>query len=157
MNANAPMLSERDVLIRKLIEKGNELTNASNIQSFVNELQAADEEYYYSLVSDGDILKTIFKHHYGKGSQDVFNKLLKEYKQRYPNNTVSGPISAPRGQFYDVVHSDDGHAYILIGTSLYKQGPSTNNRWRLVNLQGGGKRKTRKTRKARKSRKLRRR
>lgn len=120
-----------------IVREGKELTVESNIPSFAKRFKEGDYPQ--------DSLKKIFKHHYAKGTYDVFDRLRDEIRKVEGLEEPMMAPPAPRGQWYNVIRTPNGRDSILIGDIIYTK--EKNKNWTYK----GGK-KTRKHRKARKTR-----
>lgn len=98
-----------------IIRDGMQMTNTSNIKSFVKRLGELDHN------KKGETLKRIFKHHYAKGSYNVFDKIRNELRILEGSNTSPNVPPAPRGAWYNVVQRPNGNGSILIGNVVYTQ------------------------------------
>ena len=128
-----------------LTRDGMELTSNSNIKSFVKRFEPLEYE------EESSVLKKLFKHHYGKGNDEVFDTIRDELRILRGKEPPAMMPTSPRGQWYNVVHKLNGSSgSILIGDVIYTQKKNTG----VWTYKGGKKsRKSRSRRQRRKTRK----
>ncbi len=127
--------------VEDIIKDGIQMSNTSNVKSFVKRLEALPYE------ERTDVLKSIFRHHYEKGNYDVFDTIRNELRILDGVTAPPNMPAAPRGAWYNTVRRPNGNSSILIGNSIYTQKKGKAN-W---TVKGGkknrkAKRKTRRTR-----------
>lgn len=132
-----------------IVKEGMEMTSTSNIKSFVKKIFTIEDEDVKT-----EVLKNLFKHHYSRGSSDIFDKIRDELRSLEGLNApnLSGYPSAPRGQWYNVVMTPDGLESILIGDIIYTK-PKNTSKWSLKGGNSQRKTKRKSLRRKRKSRK----
>lgn len=122
-----------------IFRDGIMMTNTSNFKSYVKRLSALDNQ--------NDVLQELFRHHYSKGTDTVFDKIRDELRVFEGRGAPNWVPSAPRGSVHNAVRKPNGSsASILISDIIYTKQPGTG-----VWTYKGGKKSRKQKRKTRRS------